>query len=161
MAKARQGKSAYDTALDFLTAKDRTVREIESRLDEGNYSEAEISDTVEKLKNCGLIDDARYARSFVESRLNTKPVSKQRLRMQLAGHFIDASLIDEALQGISDETEYGNAAAVADKYYRQFSNLDGDERLRRIEKRLVSRGYAYDCIKSVLDDIREREEENG
>lgn len=161
MTRIRQGRSAYDTALDYLTSKDRTVREIENRLDEGNFSETEISDTVEKLKKCGLIDDARYAHNFVESRLNTKPVSKQKLRMQLAGHFIDASLIDEALQEVSDETEYRNAAAVADKYYRQFSDLDEEERIRRVGKRLISRGYTYDCIKKILEELPVRNEDNG
>ena len=34
MTIIRQGRSAYDTALDYLTSKDRTVREIENRLDE-------------------------------------------------------------------------------------------------------------------------------
>ena len=42
MTRIRQGRSAYDTALDYLTSKDRTVREIENRLDEGNFSETEI-----------------------------------------------------------------------------------------------------------------------
>ena len=81
--------------------------------------------------------------------------------MQLAEHFIDASLIDEALQEVSDETEYGNAAAVADKYYRQFSNLDEEERIRRVGKRLISRGYTYDCIKKILEELPERNEDNG
>ena len=30
MTRIRQGRSAYDTALDYLTSKDRTVREIEN-----------------------------------------------------------------------------------------------------------------------------------
>lgn len=40
--KKAKGASAYDEALYFLTPKARTVREVENRLDECNYSEGEI-----------------------------------------------------------------------------------------------------------------------
>ena len=80
MARVKQGQSAYDAALDYLTPKDRTQREVENYLDERNYSEIEVINTIERLKDNGLIDDERYAKRFVETRLNTKPISRQKLR---------------------------------------------------------------------------------
>lgn len=158
MAKYRKGQSARDAALDYLTPKDRTQREVEAYLDECNYSEMEIINTIDALKANGLIDDVRYAANFIESRLNTKPVSKQKLRVQLEGHFISEDVINDALMRVDDDMERANALAVAEKYYRQFSSLDSRERIRRVGLRLTSRGYSYDCIKSILNDLKESED---
>ena len=159
MRKNKTQASAYDTALDYLTYKARTVREMENRLDEGDYSEIEIMQTVERLINNGLLDDRKYAADFIESRLNTKPVSRNKLREQLEGHFVPSDIISEALSEVSDEIEYANAERVAEKYFRQFSSLELSERLRRVGLRLASRGYTYDCIKQVLSELTERIDE--
>lgn len=160
MVKYKKGRSAYDAALDYLTPKDRTQREVEDHLDDCNYSEIEIISTIDALKANGFINDVRYAANFIESRLNTKPVSKQKLRQQLEGHFISEDVIEDALMRVDDDTERSNAMAVAEKYYRQFSSLDPRERIRRVGLRLSSRGYSYDCIKIILDDLREREKDD-
>ncbi len=152
-----KGSSAYDEALYFLTPKARTVREVENHLDGCDHSEMEIFEAVERLKNAGLLDDEKYAADFIESRLNTKPVSKMKLREQLMGHFIDAELIDAVLSSVSDEAELENARSVAEKYYRQFEGLEPSERLRRVGLRLTSRGYSYDDVKAVLSELADDE----
>ncbi len=153
--KIKKGRSAYDAALDYLTSKDRTQREIENYLDEGNYSEVEISNTIIRLANAGFVNDTNYAQNFVDSRLNTKPVSRRKLRQQLESHFVPDEIIDAALESVSDEVEMQNALAVAEKFYRQFASLDEPERLKRVGLRLSARNYDYDCIKSVLEKIKD------
>ena len=150
--------SAYDEALAYLTPKARTVREVENRLDECDHSEMEIFEAVERLKAAGLLDDKKYAEDFIESRLNTKPVSKMKLREQLLGHFIAPDTVDEALERVCAETELCNARAVAEKYFRQFAELELSERLRRVGLRLTSRGYSYDDVKTVLSELGEYDE---
>ena len=151
--RKKKGNSAYDEALHFLTPKARTVREMENHLDECDHSEMEIFETVERLKAAGLLDDEKYAAEFIETRLNTKPVSRMKLREQLVGHFIDPQIIDDALASVDAEAERSNAKAVAEKYYRQFENLDEQERLRRVGLRLSARGYGYDDIKAVISEL--------
>ncbi|MCH5279056.1 MAG: RecX family transcriptional regulator [Christensenellaceae bacterium] len=153
MRKAKTQSSAYDMALDYLTSKARTVREMELRLDEGDYSEIEIMQTVDRLIGSGLLDDRKYAEAFIETRLNTKPVSRRKLREQLEGHFVPDDIIKDALNVVSDDVENANAKSVAEKYFRQFSSLELSERFRRVGLRLASRGYTYDCIKLVLSEL--------
>ena len=80
---------------------------------------------------------------------------------QLREHFVENAVIDEALSAVSDETELSNAAAVGSKYFRQYSNLPLKERLRRTGSRLVSCGYAFDDVKTVLSELAENSEEAG
>lgn len=143
--------SAYDTALKFLTPRARTVREVELKLDEGNYSEGEIMQTIERLTDAGLLNDAAYAHDFVETRLSTKPVSKFRLSEQLKGHHVPEDIIEAELASLPEDTEQNNAAEVAAKYLRQFAGVaDETEKLRRVYTRLHTRGYSHDTIMSAI-----------
>lgn len=145
--------SAYDTALRFLTPKARTVREVELKLDEGCYSEGEIMQTVERLKDAGLLNDEKYASDFIESRLNTKPVSKFRLREQLRGHFVPDDIIDDALSSVPDDTELENAVELVDKYTRQFNGqCEGDELKKRVYSRLSTRGFSHETIMKAMGE---------
>lgn len=148
--------SAYDTALRFLTPKARTVREVELKLDEGSYSEGEIMQTVERLIEAGLLNDEKYARDFIESRLSTKPVSRFRLSEQLKAHHIPSDIIEAALSELESGAELENAKQVAKKFLRQFENTPEEERLRRVYTRLQTRGYSHETI---MRAIREASEE--
>ena len=150
----KKGSSAYDEALHFLTPKARSVREVENHLDECEYSEIEIMNTVERLLNNGLLNDEKYAADFVESRLNTKPVSRFKLRRQLEEHFIPEEAISAALETVDDETEMQNALAVGRKFFRQFDSLQMSERLFRVGTRLNARGYYSENIKAVLEILK-------
>ena len=58
MKKKKTGKSAMDSALDYLTSRPRTVREMENYLDGQNYGEYEVYAAVERLK------ELKYVKSF-------------------------------------------------------------------------------------------------
>ena len=160
-AKRVRGINAYDEALYFLTPKPRTVREVENRLDECDFSEIETANAVERLLENGLLDDRRYARDFVESRLNTKPVSRRKLTEQLEGHFVEQAALEEAIAAVTDEVELENARTVGKKFFRQFRGLELSERLRRVGLRLAGRGYGFDDTKLVLTELSELPEDDG
>ena len=150
--------SAYDTALSYLTPKARTVREVELKLDEGCYSEGEIMQTIERLTDAGLLNDEKYARDFVESRLKTKPISRFRLTEQLRGHFVPEDIIEAALESVDDEAEVLNALAIARKFMRQFNGVEDEtERLRRVYARLQTRGFSHDTIMRAIREAAEDE----
>lgn len=158
MAKKKKApgcSSAYDAAIRFLTPKARTVREVELKLDEGCYSEGEIMQTIERLTEAGLLDDEKYARDFIESRLNTKPVSRFRLSEQLKAHHVPADIIEAALDSLSSDTEHENAKEVARKFLRQFENTEEEEKLRRVYTRLQTRGFSHDTIMTAIREASE------
>ncbi len=153
MAKKNGSKGPMDAALDYLSLKARTVREVELKLDELNYGEYEIYQVVERLKELNYLNDSQYASDFVASRLRVKPVSRKKLREQLYLHFLPKEAIDTALEGIGDEAEHKNALAAAQKLMPQLSKLEKDEAKRRMVNRLAARGYGYDCIKPVAEKL--------
>ncbi|OQB23299.1 MAG: recombination regulator RecX [Firmicutes bacterium ADurb.Bin182] len=155
---APSGRTPMDAALNYLTARPRTVMETELYLDSKNFGEYEVYETIERLKELGYLDDVKFARDFVASRLRAKPVSRRKLQDQLYGHKLPKDIIDEALSEVTDETELDNAYEAARKYFEQLSGLPGRERAERTGRRLMSRGFDYETArKCVLRLENERE----
>jgi len=154
-SKKSGGTSPMDAALSFLGYCARTVRETERYLDTQEYGEVEIYETVERLKDLGLLGDAAYCQSFVESRLRAKPVSRKHLREQLRMHEADSAAVDTALAEISDETELDNAVSVGEKYMRKYAACEGEERAKRVFQRLYACGFESDTIRTAMDRLLE------
>ncbi|MBQ6078403.1 MAG: regulatory protein RecX [Clostridia bacterium] len=151
--------SPMDYAMKYLTAKDRTVSEMQAYLDEKDFGEADVDATVERLKELGLLDDRRYAQRYVETRLNTKPVSRRHLYEQMKGHGLPEEYIREAMEYADTDTERENALAVARKFARQFAALEPEKRRMRVLSRLQARGYSYDTARSALETALSEEDE--
>lgn len=149
-----------DAALRYLTPRPRTVRELEEHLDRAHYGEYEIAQAVERLLELRYLDDAAYARDFIRSRLATKPVSRRKLMEQLISHKLPRDVAAEALEAVTDEVEAENAAAVAEKFARQFAALPEAERKRRVARRLFSHGYGYDAARAAMRRLEEELDED-
>lgn len=150
--------SPMEYAMKYLTTRDRTVSEMQAYLDTKEFGEADVDATVERLKELGLLDDARYAKRFVETRLATKPVSRRHLWEQLKGHGLSEADINEALQKIGADEEAENAASVAEKFLRQFRTLEPEKRRERVLSRLIARGYSYDVARRAYEAALETED---
>ena len=150
-------KSPMDAALGYLTARMRTVREVEEYLDKLQYGEGDIILTVARLKELGLLNDEHFAQEFVRTRLNTKPVSRNKLNMDLQAHKVPEDIIDETLSQLPADTERNNALAVAEKFWRQMSALDDSTRRERVLRRLMSRGFSTEASLAVLRQIEEKQ----
>ena len=139
-----------DAALRYLGARARTVREVERHLDSCEYGEVEVYETVERLKELGLLDDFAYANEFVRTRLATKPISRAHLQEQLLAHEVEADAMEQALLQVDDGAQKQSAITVAGKYARQYARLDPQERDEMVLRRLLSRGYSYDDARAAL-----------
>lgn len=153
MAKKIKNDTPMDHALRHLGTRARTAREMENYLDGKNYGEFEVYHTVERLKELGYIDDTKFAHDFIESRLNSKPLSRKKLREQLYSRHVDKDIIDEALTAVTNEREWANAMTVTDKYNRQFEELDDYNRKQRVMKRLLGRGFEYAAIRDAVERL--------
>ena len=146
-----------DAALAYLTDRMRTVREVEEKLDDLQYGEGDILSTVARLKELNLLNDEVYAREFVRSRLAVKPLSRQKLYMDLKAHRVPEQFIEAALNDLPQETEADNARAVAGKFWRQMSGLDDKVRRERVLRRLMSRGFSTEASLAAIRAVEEEE----
>ena len=151
--------SPMEYAMKYLAVKDRTVAEMQTYLDGRDFGEADVDAAVARLIELGMLNDARYAQRFVETRIASKPISRRHLRDQMKSHGLSDADIDAALESVEDEDETENALAVAEKFLRQFADLEPQKRRERMFSRLIARGYSYDTARKAYETALSEEKE--
>ena len=146
-----------DAALSYLTERMRTVREVEDKLDELQYGEGDILVTIQRLRELDLVNDEAYAREFLRSRLASKPLSRQKLYLDLRAHKVPEEIIRAALDELPAETEADNAREVAKKFWRQMNGLEENVRRERVLRRLMSRGFSTEASLAAIREAVEEE----
>ena len=146
--------SAFDKAINLLTFKDRTTKEIIQKLEEKGYSSEEIEETVVKLSYYGYLNDQNYTVSFIKD--NTSKKGKKLIISELAQKGIDKSLVNE----IYDNTDVDEVSVIEDIVSRRYNTVDfnDDKTYKRIVGYFLRRGFSYDSIKRVLNKFRTWEE---
>ena len=105
-----------DAAATFLAARPRSVMETQRRLRDLGYPHALVDSVVNRLQEMNYLDDAAFARAWVESRDRARPRGEAALRRELVLKGIDRHVIDEVLMERRDSPgrdDPNAAAAVA------------------------------------------------
>jgi regulatory protein len=141
-AEARARRSAVDdpaTVLDaaarFLEVRPRSVEEVRRRLREAGYRPDLVEGAVDRMTALGYLDDAAFARSWVESRDRARPRGARALRDELrrkgvAAADIEAALIArEAAARGADEDDAAAGSADGERAASRASDEDAAARL--------------------------------
>lgn len=140
---------AYQRALKFLNVRVRSRAEVESYLKEQDVPETMATSIIERLENLGLLDDRRFAQSWIENRNEYRPRSHRALAYELRQKGIASELIDETLEEIApDDLELAYQAAK--KVSRKWQNYEYIKFRQRITGYLARRGFSYEVITQTI-----------
>lgn len=153
MLSADEIEKAYQSAVHFLNFRSRSENEIRLNLKKKEYSPLTIGETIKKLKNAGLVNDAEFARQWAEARAYSKPRSRRLIEFELRQKKVLDDQIYEAIKIIPDDTIL--ALQAARKKMHQFSHLEQDAFRKKIYFFLMRRGFRYDVIRQTLNQIGE------
>lgn len=103
-----------------------------------------------RLDERGLVDDAEFARAWVENRLALHPRSERALSQELRLKGIAPELAAEALAGVDEEEAALRLARSKAARWRDCEKLEFE---RRLGSFLGRRGFSYEIIHSVLDGL--------
>ncbi len=147
MYESKARYSAFDTAVYYITFKDRTVKELRDKLIDKGYSHAEIEDSIKLLLEYGYLNDANYALSYIRSNSNNKGIN--RIRMELTRKGIDKSVISDA----AEDVDFNETDTILDMMNRRYSCMDfSDEKaVRRMYGFFVRRGFKYENIMKAMN----------
>ena len=102
-----------EAAAAFLAIRPRSVDETRRRLRHLKYPVGPVDVVIDRLLEFGYLDDAAFARSWVESRDRARPRGESALRRELMLKGIDREVIDEVLAERADRSDPGAADARA------------------------------------------------
>jgi regulatory protein len=159
-AKARE--LVFQRAGKLLAAKQRSVEELRERLLEGRGATPQIVDTViDRLREYGYLDDARFAQSYASLRVQQRPVGRQRLQRDLWLKKIDKQTAESALDQVFEQTPEED---LIDKAIAKRIRLRGRPKTREEAKKLfdhlLRQGFAFELVSDKVRAIS-RSEDTG
>ncbi|MEO6458376.1 MAG: RecX family transcriptional regulator [Chloroflexia bacterium] len=182
---AQEMNEIFERALNFLSFRPRSEREVQMRLRKKGYTPEQIDMVMARLKKLGYVDDREFARFWVTNRMAFSPRGPRLLRSELRQKGVSQEVVDEILaenaetqvqlreeaeefaagrdQELDDEpvlgTDLANAIALAHKRVRLLSNLDPQTARRRLSNFLARRGYDYPTIDATIRKVLMPQEE--
>lgn len=106
---------------------------------------------LDRFTELGYIDDAVFARSWVESRQRSRSLAGPALRRELREKGIDAEIIDVVLlECVDADAERVAAAELVDKKLRSMRGVATDTATRRLVSMLARKGYSPGLAYSVV-----------
>ena len=155
MVAADRVRAAREVALVYLGYSPRTEREVRQKLLRSDFDEAVAEDTIARLRELGYLDDAAYARSYVEARFRNKGFGPGRLRSDLMRRGVAAAHIDAALDEMIEQDDVVEAARrhAEKRWPRLAAEADARKRRKKLSDYLVRRGFSYDIARRVIDEL--------
>ena len=149
----RQYRFALDRAVGYLAARARSTREIEQKLLQAGYRPCTVEMVIYKLQRENLLDDADFARQWVESR-QTHKLGRSRIAQELRRKGVSQEEAEEALSVIDDEDQLAGAVALVEK---AVARIKPGEDIRKASSRiagmLARRGYSWDIAKQAIQQV--------
>jgi regulatory protein len=145
-AKARE--RVFQRAAKLLAARQRSVAELRERLSEGRGATREIVETViERLREYGYLDDAKFAQSYASLRLRERPIGRRRLQRDLWLKKVDKATAETALDEVFEATPESD---LIDRAIAKRIRLRGKPRTREDAKKLfdhlLRQGFAFELV---------------
>lgn len=141
--------SAFGKSVDYLARGMKTVSQMNKYLVGKGYSAEVAQVVVDKLVGYRYLCDEQYVASYVASHSSTK--GRCRLVAELQQKGISRQLCDSI--ELDGDATLASATAVASKYMR--SKSVDMATLVKLQRHLISRGYDYDTVGSIISSYKE------
>lgn len=153
--KAKEQSKANNYALKLLSYRSKTSKEILKKMREKGYDQVTINNSVEFLEKLGYVNDRQYALNFVREKVNIKKLGRKRLEFELFKKGIDQDIVNDVISELVDTNEeYHRALEIGlKKLNSSYKNDDKQAQYRKLGGYLQRKGYNYDIVKKVLDEL--------
>ncbi len=152
LAGIAEGEKATAAALNFVSYRPRSEREVRNRLRRKAYEPEAIDYAIEKMRGWRYLDDTAFAEFWVGSRAEHSPRGKRALQSELRAKGVEREVVERVLE--DTDLDEGNAALeIARKRLRSLSSYDAETQRRRLSAFLARRGYGWDVVKPVLAEL--------
>jgi regulatory protein len=136
---------AFNRVLRYAAMRARSQGELADYMRRKQIAEETAQQILLRLTKIGLVDDAAFARAWVDNRRLLKPVSRRRLVQELRMKHVDPEIIDRVLAEDPADEFTVLRELVARK--RKQSKYQDDMKLMQY---LARQGFGYDDIKRAL-----------
>ena len=156
-------KTAMEVASRYLENRMRTVAEVRKKLQEKEFSDEEISETINELIGLRYLDDYEYAKRYYAYSVEKRRGSLRAMR-ELEEKGVDKETIKFAYEDFVYETKV-DELAIAKQVAKAMLNADAEdydsenrepfnEKMRgKIARKLETRGFSTSIIIRILNEM--------
>jgi len=150
------GERARQVCLRLLTLAPRTRAQLADALRKRGIPDETADEVLSRFEDVGLIDDAAFARAWVESRHYGRGLAGRALSAELKQRGVAADEIRAAIEErLGPDAEVSAARRLIDKKLESTKALPPDQRTRRLAGMLARKGYpaglAFRVIREALE----------
>jgi len=144
------GADAMAAALRLLSYRPRSEAELRQRLARRG-APADLADgAISRLRELGLVDDAAFARAWVDGRSRLSPRGRRLLRLELRAKGIVGEAAQEAVEPLDDEDA---ALRAAERRADAMRGLPYPEFRRRLGDFLRRRGFDSATVRHTAERL--------
>lgn len=146
-------RSSLAYALYLLGRRGRTTRELRDKLAEKKYEPEEIAETIRRLSEMGLLDDATFAENYARDKVAIYRRGRYRIGLDLLRKGVAKEDIDSALATIEDDDEMAAAHSLAVARLKNWDALEPLKRRARLLSLLQRRGFSAKVVRTVVEKL--------
>ena len=139
---------ALKKILHYCDYQDRCKKEIFTKLDSFELSDSDKDFIIDFLCDDGYINDERYCRSYVKSKLNLKKWGVNKIKLSLLTKGVDREIIDNIISEI-DQDSYKEELVNLLKN-KKVNESDPYKRKAKLIRYAVGKGYSLSMVMEVL-----------
>ena len=128
-------------ALDLLARAEQCRYGLSLKLAKRGFSVSSVKNALDRLEAVGLLDDTRFAESWVRSRLRLKPEGPAKLKSSLAAKGISSARAAAAVQIVLEELGDEDSSEALERAYEKLARRPSMTS-RKLTAALIRRGFS-------------------
>lgn len=147
---------ALKKILHYCNYQERSKREIYEKLASFELALPDKEFIIDFLQEEGFINDERYCRTYVRSKLNQKKWGVNKIRMSLMAKGIDRDIIDDVLLDIDKDLYKEDLVNLLKN--KKINELDPYKRQSKLMRYAVGKGYSIADVTEALKTLKDKGE---
>jgi regulatory protein len=149
--------AARQLVLRQLTRAPRTRAQLAAMLARRRFPDETVDRVLDRFGELQLIDDAAFARAWVESRHAGRGLARRALAYELRARGVEGETVDAAVAELSPDQEEATARALVRRRLQATAGQDGQARIRRVVGALARKGYSASLVFRLVREELEAE----
>jgi len=151
-------KKATNVALNYLSHRMRSKKEIISHLKKKEVEDPIIPEVLHKLEEYRYVDDREFAIAYVRTQINTTLKGPDIIRRELNEKGIEQSIITDSLKKYTQDLQIKAAQKILEKTANRSQKISDFEKMQKIDQALLRKGFNWDVISIVKEEMESEED---
>ncbi|WP_273129242.1 recombination regulator RecX [Bacillus weihaiensis] len=153
-------KKAYNKALEFLSYRMRSIKEVKDYLLKKEYEEVVCLEVIGKLQEYKYVNDLEFAEAYVRTQWQTNGKGPSVIKRELREKGVHPNFIEEALEPYNQEAQVEEAIGHANKVLKKNHKLSTVQLQQKTEQYLIRKGFPFGIVSIVLEEVNINQDES-